>query len=747
MPRKTVAKVVTPAYDHDKAEKAVASLELIPTCGNFGFPTGSRYGNVRQEDNRAEYELFRPIRNLPKQQRDIIEACMNAYTRIGILRNYVDMMASFGSQGIQIVHPNKKKEKMYKAWFERVRGPERSERFLNCLYRGGAAVVKREMAKLTEADMKDLQKSFASLDADKRYERKPKPKRNEIPIDYTFLNPATIETAGGDLATFLGHPVYMLRIPNFIITMIKTPKGKTQEQLVRDLPDYIKNAVKAGEKFVTLDNDKLAVFHYMKDDWQQWATPISYSVLADLILYEKMKLADMAALDGAISHIRIWKLGSLEHNIQPSPAMFDKFQNMLLGNVGGGAMDLIWDAAIELQETGTDVASFLGAEKYEPVIDSINAGLGLPGSAKKGAGFTETAISLKTIIERLQYGRGLLNEFWKGEIAIVRDAISDDQSASVIYDNMSLYDEAAEKMLWFQLYDRHLCDDATIQEKFGLVPEVVEMRIKREEAQREKGSKPQKATPFHDPQFNHELSKIALQQGTVSPTEAGMTKKPKQAGDKSFLDIQTEQSNNDRKIQEKAAQQGAKQNEDIHQQNLKHKDAEHKMMLPVKKQALQQKLENKIPGVSGQGRPKNSKDKNGRKQRTPKLSSKADALDMFGIQSWAKNAQDVIAESVTKRYLSSASKKTMRSLTTAQADDLESMKFDTLCSLEPYSTNDEITAACVVDSLPTFPEAETIFEELIADEVNRLGERPPIEKQRDIRSAAYAIWVSSPNGV
>ena len=61
-----------------------------------------------------------------------------------------------------------------------------------------------------------------------------------------------------------------------------------------------------------------------------------YSIMDDITVIEKLKLADMAALDGAISNIRIFKLGSLEHKIAPTKAATSKLAQILGNNVGGG---------------------------------------------------------------------------------------------------------------------------------------------------------------------------------------------------------------------------------------------------------------------------------------------------------------------------------------------------------------------------------------------------------------------------
>ena len=89
--------------------------------------------SVRTSITRNDYYRFRPEESVPTRQKRIIKMCMDAYDRVGIIRNVIDLMGDFSSQGISIVHPNKSIEKFYKAWFKQVGGIERSERFLNYL--------------------------------------------------------------------------------------------------------------------------------------------------------------------------------------------------------------------------------------------------------------------------------------------------------------------------------------------------------------------------------------------------------------------------------------------------------------------------------------------------------------------------------------------------------------------------------------------------------------------------------------
>jgi hypothetical protein len=99
--------------------------------------------SVRPSFNRTDYDAFRPGEAVPTRQKRIIGACMEAYDRVGIIRNVIDLMSDFSSQGLALVHPNKNIEKFYRKWFSQIKGYDRSERFLNYLYRCGNVVVQK----------------------------------------------------------------------------------------------------------------------------------------------------------------------------------------------------------------------------------------------------------------------------------------------------------------------------------------------------------------------------------------------------------------------------------------------------------------------------------------------------------------------------------------------------------------------------------------------------------------------------
>jgi hypothetical protein len=281
------------------------------------------------------------------------------------------------------------------------------------------------------------------------------------------------------------------------------------------LPVDIKQRIKNGERKITLDPERLSMFYYKKDDWSNWANPLIYAILDDVIMLEKMRLADLSALDGAISNIRLWTLGNLDHKILPNKAAINKLRDILASNVGGGTMELVWGPELSYTESNSQVYKFLGSEKYNSVLNSIYAGLGVPptltGMAGNGGGFTNNFISLKTLVERLQYGRDQLTAFWEKECEIVRKAMGFRKSPHIMYDQMSLSDESSEKNLLIQLADRDIISHETVLERFKEVPSVEKMRLKREDKSRDLDNLPEKASPFHNPNHGQELEKIDKQ--------------------------------------------------------------------------------------------------------------------------------------------------------------------------------------------------------------------------------------------
>ena len=91
------------------------------------------------------------------------------------------------------------------------------------------------------------------------------------------------------------------------------------------------------------------------------------------------------------------------------------------------------------------------------------------------------------------------------------------------------------------------------------------------------------------------------------------------------------------------------------------------------------------------GRPKFSRDQGPRKQREVKPK---DSPNLASLMIWTTQAQEKIAQVINASILEVHGKTSLRQLSKAQLHDLEQLKFEILCKIEPYSEiNEEIINA------------------------------------------------------
>jgi len=677
-----------------KAMNKLGRMNIATNSTIFKDIDGVRSGiGVRDGFSRRDYNAFRPEETVPDDPKDIIKACRKAYKKIGLINNIVNLMSDFTIQGISLTHPNKRIAKFYNEWWDKVNGREVSGKFAKNIYRDGITSIQRTTAKLKVKDVDNLQKGFATA-ADVEPEPPLKLEKNEIPWKYTFINPLIMCPVGDNLAIFSGDSIrYKMEIPRDLITRIKNPQNTEDKTIVSNLPKDIVESIRRGGKYIPLDPKKVSVFHYKKDDWELWSDPMLYSVMDDLVLLNKMKLADMAALDGAISHIRIWQLGDLEAKILPTEAGVQKLSDILLNNMGGGTMDLIWGPELKLSETSTDVYRFLGETKYGPTLNAIYAGLGIPPTLTGGtnaAGFTNNYISVQTLLERLNYVRMALVEFWNREVKLVQKAMGFRFPPSIKFDQMTLTDKNAEKNILIQLYDRNVITLETLQELIDASPEIENVRSRREDAARKAGRLTRKAGPWNNPEQREALQKIALQSGAVTPSEVGLELMPKKLGEKSALDM--------------------------------------KVAFPANQ-----------PGQPQQGRPSGSKDSQKRKKKTVKTRTSASLASNFA---WASRVQKKISSVVDPIWLQVTGKSKLVSLSDEEGDSLEKLKFAVLCSMDLYSEyNDEVILNVLQSKNLCIPNpVESLSKETISLFVKKFGKEPSLDESRQIWASVYALY-------
>lgn len=642
------------------------------------------YAGGRPGLNSSDFDWFRPGQAAPQKPKDIIAFGRYAYRKIGLVHNAIDLMGDFCSQGIRLVHPNKRIERFYNDWFTNVEGLRVSERLAHLLFREANVPIRWYTAKINKQKRLDMQKAIAG-DVRSNLDD-PVFKKNEIPWRYNFIDPLLVEPIGGALGVLSNKSTLSLSVPLSLQNQIKklqySEDPNAKEVLNTISPDILKAAEGNGK--IILPPEKTNIYHYKKDDWQTWADPMTYSAFEALNLYQRLQLTDKAALDGAMNKIRVWKIGSLEHKLAPTPTAASTLSDMLGANVGGGTVDIIWGPDIELLETSSDIQAYLGEEKYKPTLMAIYASLGIPPTLTGtlgSSGTTNNFISLKTLVERLNYVRGILIKFWNEQIKLVQRAMGFRQPAIVEFDIMYLEDPASMANLLLNMADRNIVSDEFVRRHIKAVPEIEERRVQKETKLRDK-EEMEKISPYHQVDKDYGLKKIALQTGVSSPSEVGLQLEEKT--DDSLIDTKDQKTGN-----------------------------------PIQPSN----------NVGQPGRPKNSNDVQKRKpkQFSPKLKASAEI--------WARQTQDEISKIINPVLLDSFGKSSLRNLNLDEFEELECIKFEILCNL---NIGDEINDKSIALALKkTFNKSiHREFDVWVKEAEGQLG-KLGIDQKRDMRLSYF----------
>jgi hypothetical protein len=655
--------------------------------------------NLRTGHNRYNQDAQRPADKIPTDHADIILACQSIYRKIGMVRNIIDLMTDFAAEGLELQHTTRSQERFYREWARRVNLNGRAHDFMKLLMRDANVIVRRKNAFISKpvsremtltrgniADIGVVDETKVADPPEKVKTTKKKVNKNEIPWKYTFLSPVVVEKIGGEVGKFFGSDSLGMKIPTLLASSIKNPKTDVEKDFVKKLPAEVVQAVKKrGTNLVKLDMDRIYVDYYKKDDWEDWGTPFLYGVLEDVMFKEKMRLADMAALDGVINVIRLWKLGNSDQQILPTVTAVDKLIDILQHNQGGGVMDLVWDDMIDLTVEYPPTDKILGPDKYVSVNNDIVRGLGIPdsliGGSDLGTRNAQSAfVQLKTLVERLEYVRSRAVRWMQGELRLVADAMGFKKIPAINFGIMSLRDEAAEKQLIIQLLDRGIVSSEKVSEVFGTNFMIELQRIKDEQAIREDNPGIlEKSNPYNRPfSVMEKQNELAIElekekQGAKSGGDNG-------GGDNPNGDQPTDEGDNP------------------------------------------------------SGRPPSTKDTAPRDERTPRTQSVLHVI--------AGELLEQIDTIFDAAYLKQNKVKNMRSLTKSQRIELEQTKRGILSVLRP---GDVVTKKLVAERLGTArtgaSKLEAYFCDLVSDFTTATKKTPNVKERRSLAAMAWSNLV------
>mgnify|MGYP003632994799 FL=1 len=377
--------------------------------------------------------------------RDAVILCQKAYYNFATFRNVIDLMTEFSIGSIYFKGGSKKSRKFFEALLERLNIWDFQDKFFREYYRSGNVFIYRFDAKVSSEDVKKITQTFGG-------------KRNlsqadesiVIPASYILLNPADIRMTG---SLSFNNPLYFKMVSNYELEQLRNPRTEQDKEMFNALDTATKQLIKTKRNVavrIPLPTDKVVGVFYKKQDYEPFAVPMGYPVLADINFKDELKKMDMAiarTMQQAILLVTMGtdpeKGGINQRNLQ---AMQELFQNESVGRV------LIADYTTKAEFVVPGIGDLMDPKKYEVFERDINNGLNniLVGGEK----FSNQESKVKVFVARLQQGRqSFLNNFLIPEIKKLSKELGFKNFPTPYFEEMSLQDSVLKDRVYARLLE------------------------------------------------------------------------------------------------------------------------------------------------------------------------------------------------------------------------------------------------------------------------------------------------------
>jgi len=408
--------------------------------------------------------------NQNSKYHNIIKECVDIYYTTPVVRNIIDLMVDFASEGLRIEHKIDSQQRFYDEWARRSGFYELIPQIFHSILLTGNCFVMKRTGKVSKAVQQEM--SRGSLEF-------PNVKNRILPISYTILNPTRIEIEQSEL---FDERNISFKLSEADIKKIKNPSNKNQRDVLKSMSPQVRAAaLKSGTVF--LEPDKVTPLFYKKLAWQSWAYPLIFSCIDDINFKKMLRQMDESSAADVIKAIVIFKLGNTKENFGATQAMFSKFATLLKNPAE--AKNIVWNDLIDVMDSYPPIDKILGSEKYDVVDRDILTNFGVSEVLVSGraGNYSSAFLSVRTLQEKLETVRNyVMNAFVIPELVQIQRAVNFRNKPKARFSSMSLRDEQAEKKLLMGLLDRKIISAQTMHETLGLDTGIEKMRLAKEDS-------------------------------------------------------------------------------------------------------------------------------------------------------------------------------------------------------------------------------------------------------------------------
>ena len=338
--------------------------------------------------DRMSPEIYSPLFQLANLNLPRDRVTMNAWNRVfydthPIVRNAINLHASFPISKINITCKNKKVQQFFMEMSERID-------LYSVVY--GAAL---EFWKMGEAfPYSELDESMGVW--------------NRI----TILNPDYVHVKKSVIGN---HTLVSLR-PDANLLRIVNSTSPSDLNLKKHMPKHILSYVKKGQN-IPLDAFNVSHLKLLSSPYDIRGTSIIVSVYKDLMLYDKLRESKFAQADGMVNPLTLVKLGG-EGDYRPTQADIEAFKNVLEEAQYDKDFKIVTHAGVTIERAGFSGATLDVGTDIEHIMTNLYAGLMTPKSLmdQESATYASSSVGLEVLRQRYDIFRNMMKKWLERKI-------------------------------------------------------------------------------------------------------------------------------------------------------------------------------------------------------------------------------------------------------------------------------------------------------------------------------------------
>lgn len=383
-----------------------------------------------KKNNRNNYSI-----------KEIVELCQKAYYGFSSFRNVLGILEEFCISDIHLAGKNDEAKKFFTAWLKRINIQSLQGRWFREYFRSGNIFFTRLFGSVDDEFVKRISQVYSVAAKKGKY---------IIPLNYVVLNPSDIEVPGISFET--GFSTFYKVLTPYEAERLRKPTTEDEQRIYDALPDKVKEQLKGGSTsvLIPLESKDVIVSFYKRQDYEPFAVPMGYAVLADINHKLELKKIDQAisrTVQQAVLLINVGaelKDGNLHIDQKQIEALRDLFSNESVGRT------LVGDFTVKAQFIIPQISDILDPKKYSIIDNDIKNGLTdiLAGTDEK---FANKSLSIKVFKERLvQARKQFLNEFLIPEIKKIAKELQFKNYPEPYYQDIDLLNDIE----YYKIYSR-----------------------------------------------------------------------------------------------------------------------------------------------------------------------------------------------------------------------------------------------------------------------------------------------------